>query len=35
VFALLDAFYPVPPVKLSGQPMPPNMRPVPFMPYLI
>ena len=35
VFALLDAFYPVPPVKMSGQPMPPNMRPVPFMPYLI
>ncbi len=35
VFALLDALYPVPPVKMSGQPMPPNMRPVPFMPYLI
>ncbi len=35
LFALLDAFYPVPPVKMSGQPMPPNMRPVPFMPYLI
>jgi hypothetical protein len=35
VFALLDQFYPVPPVKMSGQPMPPNMRPVPFMPYLI
>ena len=35
VFALLDQFYPVPPVKLEGQPMPPNMRPVPFMPYLI
>jgi hypothetical protein len=35
LFALLDAFYPVPPVNMSGQPMPPNMRPVPFMPYLI
>jgi hypothetical protein len=35
LFALLDAFYPVPPIKMSGQPMPPNMRPVPFMPYLI
>ncbi len=35
VFALLDAFYPVPPVKMNGQPRPPNMRPVPFMPYLI
>jgi hypothetical protein len=35
VFALLDQFYPVPPVKMDGQPKPPNMRPVPFMPYLI
>ena len=35
LFALLDAFYPVAPVKMEGQPMPPNMRPVPFMPYLI
>ncbi len=35
LFALLDRFYPVPPVKMDGQPMPPNMRPVPFMPYLI
>jgi hypothetical protein len=35
LFALLDLFYPVPPVTMSGQPMPPNMRPVPFMPYLI
>jgi hypothetical protein len=35
LFALLDAFYPVPPLKMEGQPMPPNMRPVPFMPYLI
>jgi len=26
LFALLDAFYPVPPVNMSGQPMPPNMR---------
>ena len=35
LFALLDQFYPVPPVKMDGQPKPPNMRPVPFMPYLI
>jgi hypothetical protein len=35
LFVLLDAFYPVPPVKMEGQPMPPNMRAVPFMPYLI
>jgi hypothetical protein len=35
LFALLDAFYPVPPVKMDGQPRPPNMRAVPFMPYLI
>jgi hypothetical protein len=35
LFALLDAFYPVPPVKMDGQPKPPNMRAVPFMPYLI
>jgi hypothetical protein len=34
MFALLDQFYPVPPVKLDGQPEPPNMRAVPFMPYL-
>jgi hypothetical protein len=34
MFALLDQFYPVPPVKLDGQPAPPNMRAVPFMPYL-
>jgi hypothetical protein len=34
LFALLDQFYPVPPVKLDGQPRPPNMRAVPFMPYL-
>lgn len=34
LFALLDQFYPVPPVKLSGQPLAPNMRAVPFMPYL-
>lgn len=34
LFALLDAFYPVPPVKMDGQPKPPNMRAVPFMPYL-
>ncbi len=33
-FALLDRFYPLPPVKMDGQPRPPNMRPVPFMPYL-
>ena len=25
-FGMLDAFYPVPPVNMSGQPMPPNMR---------
>ena len=35
LFALLDLFYPVPPVRMDGQPKPPNMRPVPFMPYLI
>jgi hypothetical protein len=35
LFALLDAFYPAPPVKMDGQPKPPNMRAVPFMPYLI
>jgi hypothetical protein len=35
LFALLDEFYPVPPVKMDGQPNPPNMRMVPFMPYLI
>jgi hypothetical protein len=35
LFALLDQFYPVPPVKMDGQPKPPNMRPVPFMPYLV
>nr|WP_294520150.1 hypothetical protein [uncultured Rhodopila sp.] len=35
LFALLDQFYPVPPVRMDGQPKPPNMRPVPFMPYLI
>jgi hypothetical protein len=35
LFALLDQFYPVPQVKMDGQPKPPNMRPVPFMPYLI
>ena len=35
LFALLDQFYPVPPVKMDGQPKPPNMRLVPFMPYLI
>jgi hypothetical protein len=34
LFALLDQFYPVPPVRMSGQPLAPNMRPVPFMPYL-
>jgi hypothetical protein len=34
LFALLDQFYPAPPVKLYGQPIRPNMRPVPFMPYL-
>ena len=34
LFALLDQFYPVPPVKMDGQPRPPNMRAVPFMPYL-
>jgi hypothetical protein len=34
LFALLDQFYPLPPVKLSGQPLAPNMRSVPFMPYL-
>ncbi len=34
LFALLDLFYPVPPVNLSGQPIVPNMRAVPFMPYL-
>ena len=34
LFALLDEFYPVPPVKMDGQPKPPNMRAVPFMPYL-
>jgi hypothetical protein len=34
LFALLDQFYPLPPVVLDGQPRPPNMRPVPFMPYL-
>jgi hypothetical protein len=34
LFALLDQFYPLPPVKMSGQPLAPNMRPVPFMPYL-
>ena len=26
LFALLDQFYPVPPVKMDGQPKPPNMR---------
>jgi hypothetical protein len=35
LFALLDLFYPVPPVRMDGQPKAPNMRPVPFMPYLI
>ena len=35
LFALLDQFYPVPPVRTDGQPKPPNMRPVPFMPYLL
>src|SRR6516165_10570374 len=34
LFALLDAFYPVPPVVMDGEPRPPNMRTVPFMPYL-
>src|SRR6516225_4313487 len=34
LFALLDAFYPVPPVVMDGEPRPPNMRAVPFMPYL-
>jgi len=34
LFALLDLFYPVPPVKLDGQPRWPNLRAVPFMPYL-
>jgi hypothetical protein len=34
LFALLDLFYPVPPVKLDGQPRRPNLRVVPFMPYL-
>ena len=29
------SFYPVPPIKLDGQPKPPNMRAVPFMPYLV
>lgn len=35
LFALLDQFYPVPPARMDGQPKPPNMRPVPFMPYLL
>jgi hypothetical protein len=35
LFALLDLFYPIPPVRMDGQPKPPNMRPVPFMPYLL
>ncbi len=35
LFALLDQFYPVPPVRMDGQPKPPNMRPVPFMSYLV
>ena len=34
LFALLDVFYPVPPVRLEGQPIRPNLRAVPFMPYL-
>ena len=34
LFALLDEFYSLPPVKMDGQPKPPSMRPVPFMPYL-
>jgi hypothetical protein len=34
LFALLDQFYLLPPVMLDGQPRPPNMRAVPFMPYL-
>jgi hypothetical protein len=34
LFALLDLFYPVPPVKLDGQPRRPNLRAVPYMPYL-
>jgi hypothetical protein len=34
LFTLLDSFYPVPPVTLDGQPIWPNMRAVPFMPYL-
>ncbi len=35
LFALLDRFYPIPPVRMDGQPKPPNLRPVPFMPYLV
>jgi hypothetical protein len=34
LFTLLADFYPLPPVVLDGQPRPPNMRAVPFMPYL-
>jgi hypothetical protein len=34
LFALLDSFYPMPPIKMDGQPRRPNMRAVPFMPYL-
>jgi hypothetical protein len=32
LFALLDLFYPVPPVRLDGQPRRPNLRAVPYMP---
>ena len=34
LFALLDVFYPVPTVRLDGQPRWPNLRAVPYMPYL-
>ncbi|MGC2462937.1 MAG: hypothetical protein WA446_18505 [Steroidobacteraceae bacterium] len=34
LFALLDGFYPAPTGKLDGQQKPPNLRAVPFMPYL-